>query len=119
VWRRAWANEPGVGDDAGAAVPAGDEAVHGLQIERHVIPAEAADEEGVGGGVAPRSLQARVSRYRSTGATTSGPTGMTRILLPLPSTRRRRGALGGLDGKVRVQDQCPGIFPGRAPLVPD
>jgi hypothetical protein len=44
------------GDDAGPAVPAGDEAVHGLQVERYVGAFEAADEEGVGGGVAPRSL---------------------------------------------------------------
>jgi len=58
------------GDDTGAAVPAGDEPVDGLQVERHVITAETADEEPVGKGVAPRrdALLGGVrlpARYRS------------------------------------------------------
>ena len=59
MWRRAWASEPG-GGMTPAAVPAGDEAVHGLQIERNVRASKSADEEGIGGGVAPRPLDPRV-----------------------------------------------------------
>src|SRR5581483_5591331 len=50
----------GWGDDVGPAVPAGDEAGHRQQVEGYGGAVEAADEERVGGGVAPRPLDSCV-----------------------------------------------------------